>query len=248
MVEIDGKPYAVASDVARALGYSRPHEAVQAHCRGAVTYRIIDSLGREQEAKIIPEGDIYRLIVKAADQSKNPEIKAKAERFERWIFDEVIPSIRQHGAYMTPQKIEEILMNPDTIIELALKLKEEQRKRKEAEAQLEQQRPLVQFAETCLASKDSILVRQLAKLACKNGINIGEKRLWRKLREWGIVNKKNEPYQFAFDNGWFEVKQGVYDTPYGKQMYRTYKVTPKGQVYIIERLKQERDEAVEGSM
>ncbi|MDI3311934.1 MAG: BRO family protein [Thermoanaerobacterium sp.] len=99
MVEIDGKPYAVGVDVARALGYARPHEAIQAHCRGAVIYRIIDSLGREQEAKIIPEGDIYRLIVKAADQSKNPDIKERAERFERWIFEEVLPQLRQKGYF-----------------------------------------------------------------------------------------------------------------------------------------------------
>jgi len=103
--------------------------------------------------------------------------------------------------------------------------------------QLEQQKPLVLFAETCIASNDSLLVREVAKLASKQNVAIGEKRLWQKLREWGIVSDKNEPYQKAFDAGWFETRQGTYSTPYGSETYRTYKVTPKGQIYIIEKLK-----------
>ena len=101
-VEVDGKPYAVGIDVAGALGYVKPTDAVTAHCRGSLTYGVIDSLGRTQETKIIPEGDIYRLIVKAADQSKNEDIKARAEKFEKWIFDEVIPAIRKTGIYEVP--------------------------------------------------------------------------------------------------------------------------------------------------
>ncbi len=107
------------------------------------------------------------------------------------------------------------------------------------ETKIEQQKPLVLFAESCIASNDSLLVREVAKLASKKGIVIGEKRLWKKLREWGIVTSKNEPYQYAFDNSWFETKQGIYNTPYGSETYRTYKVTPKGQIYIIEKLKKE---------
>lgn len=104
MVKIDGKPYAVGIDVARALEYAKPNEAIRMHCKGdPVTYGVTDALGRTQETRIIPEGDIYRLIVKAANQSRNPGIKEKAERFERWIFDEVLPSIRKTGEYKTPK-------------------------------------------------------------------------------------------------------------------------------------------------
>lgn len=102
MIEINGKPHAVGNDVAKSLGYARPYEAVTTHCKGAVTYRVLTD-GGEQEVKAIPEGDIYRLIVKAADQSRNTEIKEKAERFERWIFDDVIPAIRKTGAYAVGQ-------------------------------------------------------------------------------------------------------------------------------------------------
>ncbi|MFA5385882.1 MAG: BRO family protein [Eubacteriales bacterium] len=108
MVEINEKPYAVGNDVAGMLEYARPYEAVSAHCKGAVTYRI-PTEGGMQDLKVIPEGDIYRLIVKAADQSKNPEIKERAERIESWIFDEVLPEIRKTGAYVTNQANPEML-------------------------------------------------------------------------------------------------------------------------------------------
>lgn len=97
-VSIKGKIYFVGNDIAKALEYARPYEAVSAHCKGAVSYRVLTK-GGEQDAKVIPEGDVYRLIVKASDQSKNPNIKEKAERFESWVFDEVLPSIRETGEY-----------------------------------------------------------------------------------------------------------------------------------------------------
>jgi anti-repressor protein len=125
---------------------------------------------------------------------------------------------------------------------LALVAAEEEKEQLQAEnvqksQQLEQQKPLVLFAETCIASNDSLLVREVAKLASKQGVIIGEKRLWQKLREWEIVSPSNEPYQRAFEAGWFETKRGTYNTPYGSEAYSTYKVTPKGQIYIIEKLK-----------
>jgi prophage antirepressor-like protein len=98
-VEFDGKPYFVGVDVARALEYSNPSKAILDHCKG-VSKLGIPSAGGIQETNIIPEGDVWRLIVKAADQSRNPEIKAKAEKFERWIFDEVLPTIRRTGGYV----------------------------------------------------------------------------------------------------------------------------------------------------
>lgn len=97
-VVIDGKFYAVGVDVARALGYSKPAQAVIDHCKG-IRKLGIPSEGGVQETNCIPEGDMYRLVVKAADQSKNSKMKNKAGRFEKWIFDEVLPLIRQTGKY-----------------------------------------------------------------------------------------------------------------------------------------------------
>lgn len=114
MVEINNKDYAVGNDVAESLEYARPRKAIQDHCKGVLTWDVLTN-GGAQKMKLIPEGDIYRLVIKAADQSRNPEIKAKAERFERWIFDEVIPELRKmSGAsvfdFVADRQIQKALM------------------------------------------------------------------------------------------------------------------------------------------
>ncbi|NJJ36743.1 transporter [Clostridioides difficile] len=126
-MEINKKPYAVANDIAKALGYSSPKDAISRHCKGAMFHSYLTE-GGNQELKFIPEGDIYRLIIK----SKLPS----AEKFESWVFDEVLPTVREHGAYLTDDKIEEILSNPDTIIKLATDLKEKRAKIKKLEVEV----------------------------------------------------------------------------------------------------------------
>ena len=105
---------------------------------------------------------------------------------------------------------------------------------------LERQKPLVAFAETCAQSQTAVLVRELAKIASKDGFEIGEKRLWRQLREWGlIIPGSTEPYQRFIDNGYFEVTQGVHENSGGAFLHKTSRVLPKGQIYIINRLRKE---------
>lgn len=98
-IEIDGKPYFVGADVAKALGYKDTVNALKQHCRGVVKHHLIDSLGRNQEASFITEGDLYRLIMK----SKLPS----AEKFEAWVMDEVLPTIRKTGSYQKPMTVAE---------------------------------------------------------------------------------------------------------------------------------------------
>ncbi len=192
----------------------------------------VQTLGGEQKVVILSEAGMYRLILKSR--------KTEAKQFKRWITHEVLPSIRKHGAYLTPDKIEEVLLNPDTIIELATQLKVEIEKRREAEKQIEEQKPLVTFAETCLKSNDNILIRELSKIAKEEGINIGQNRLYEKLREWKLIMKgSTEPYQYSMERKWFVVEEKSINTPYGVKLTKTTKVTPKGQVYIIEKLKSE---------
>lgn len=106
--------------------------------------------------------------------------------------------------------------------------------------QLDKQRPLVAFAETCAASQDSVLVRELAKICSKQGINIGEHRLYRRLRAWKMIfSNSTEPYQEFVDRGYFEVTQIAKETAKGTKLFKTTRVTPKGQIYIINRLKKE---------
>lgn len=123
-IVIGSKPYFMASDIARALGYTNPNKAINDHCR-AITKRSTLISGKLQEVNYIPEGDVYRLIVR----SNLPQ----AERFESWVFDEVLPSIRQHGAYMTSETLEEVILNPDAMVKILTALKEEQDKRKSLE-------------------------------------------------------------------------------------------------------------------
>lgn len=234
VLKIDEKEYFPANDIARKLEYKNQSDAVIRHCRkdGVVFHEVIDSLGRKQKKKFITEGNLYRLIT----NSEMPQ----AEKFESWVFDEVLPSIRKHGAYMTPETIEQALLNPDTLIKLATNLKCEQEKRQLAESTIKQQKPFVEFAETCMTSEKSLLVREVAKLASKQGVKTGEIRLWQKLRDWGLVFKdKNEPYQEYIDRDYFEVTQGVKETTKGAFTWTTTRVKPKGQVYIVNRLRKE---------
>ena len=117
VIEKDGEPWFVGKDVAEVLGYSNPRKAIIDH-----------SIGREQNPVFINESGLYSLIL----SSKMPD----AKKFKRWVTNEVIPSIRKHGAYMTPEKLEEVLLNPDTLIQLAQNLKTEQEARKKAEKEL----------------------------------------------------------------------------------------------------------------
>lgn len=118
-LEENGEVLFCASDVAKALGYAKPENAISRHCR-ATLKRGTPISGKMQDINFIPEGDVYRLIAR----SKLPG----AEQFERWVFDEVLPSIRKHGAYMTPETLQAAIMNPDIMIHLCQQLKAEQDK------------------------------------------------------------------------------------------------------------------------
>lgn len=190
--EIDGKPYFVANDVARALGYKRPADAVTAHCKGSVKHRYLTD-GGEQELKVIPEGDIYRFTVR----SKLPS----AEKFEKWVFDEVIPSIHQYGAYMTEQTIEKALASPDFLIQLATKLKDEQTRRKEAEAEIRvkdqiigELKPKADYYDEILKNPGLVTITQIAKDYGMSG-----KKMNRILHELGIQYKQSEQWLLYSD-------------------------------------------------
>ncbi len=224
-VEIEGKPFFCGSDVAKALGYTNPNKAVNDHCR-AITKCSTPISGKIQEINFIPEGDLYRLIV----SSKLPT----AEKFERWVFDEVLPSIRKHGLYAT----DELLNNPDIAIAAFKALKEEREARKALEAENKQMQPLALFAKSVSVSDTSILIGDLAKLLKQNGYDTGQKRLFEELRQRSFLMKagssKNLPTQKAMELGLFEVKESTINNPDGSvRVTKTTKVTGKGQVYFV---------------
>lgn len=228
---INNNLYFVANDVAKALGYSNPSKATNDHCKHAINEWGNDSLGRRQEFKYIPEGDVYRLIV----SSRLPS----AERFERWVFDEVIPSIRKHGAYMTNDVLEKALTSPDFLIQLATKLKDEQEKNKKLAAENEVMKPKALFADCVSASKSTILIGELAKIIKANGVDIGQNRLFIWLRDNGYLIKRkgmdyNMPTQKSMELGLFKIKENTINKPDGSiAITKTVKVTGKGQAYFI---------------
>lgn len=124
-VILDEEPFFVGIDVASILGYSNPQKAMRDHCKKPAESLVNDSLGRPRRTLVLSESDVYRLVLRSDLPS--------AEKFENWLMDEVLPSIRKHGAYMTDDTIEKAITDPDFLIRLATNLKEEKSKRLEAE-------------------------------------------------------------------------------------------------------------------
>lgn len=228
--QIDDKPYFVATDIANALGYTNPRDAVLRHCKGVVKRDTPTSSGTQQMS-YINEGDVYRLIMR----SKLPS----AERFESWVMDEVLPSIRKNGGYIAGQET----MTDDELLAKALmvannKIAERDRIIEHQKAKIEYDRPKTIFADAVATSNTSILVGDLAKIICQNGVQIGQKRLFAWLRDNGYLMKNgssyNMPIQRYVQQGLFEVKERSIQNPDGSvRITITPKVTGKGQLYFV---------------
>ncbi|TBX84257.1 phage antirepressor Ant [Bacillus cereus] len=227
----------VAKDVAEVLGYNNTSKAIQMHVDEDEKADLPIWDGRQnRNQKVINESGLYSLIL----SSKLPS----AKKFKKWVTSEVLPSIRKHGVYMTDQVLEQAVTNPDFAIGLLTKLKEEKEKLAAAQQQIVQQQPLVTFAEACMQSNESLKVSEVAKLAAKHNVKIGQRQLFAKLREWNLMFKRStEPTQTAVEKGYFEIVQGVKQKASGEPFtWTTTYVTPKGQAYIIDRLKKEQEQ------
>lgn len=215
------------TDVARALGYSNPRDALCRHCRGVVK-RDTPTTSGKQEMSFIPEGDIYRLIVR----SKLPS----AEKFESWVFDEVLPTLRKTGEYSMVRKPDSYMISDP--VERAKRWIEEEQERQRLANTIEEQKPLVEFADKVSNTKDCIDMGQMAKLLKDEHINIGRNRLFSWLRDNGYLMKNNIPYQKHIESGLFVVKEIVKDTIYGDKVFTTTYVTGKGQIHIAAKVKE----------
>lgn len=232
-VEINGEPWFVGKDVAQTLGYKEPtkaaREKVDLEDRGVSK---IDTPSGEQEMTIINESGLYSLVL----SSKLPD----AKKFKRWVTSEVIPSIRKHGAYMTPETLEQAILNPDTMIRLCTTLKEEQEKRRALEEQVQRDAPKVLFHDAVAASDDTILIRDLSKLLSQNGVpNMGGTRLYAWLRENGYLCKEgasyNLPTQRAMELGLFRIRESSRIQNGEILTDKTTRVTGKGQQYFLKK-------------
>ena len=227
-IEENGKILFCGSDVAKALGYRRPKDAINAHCKGAVKRRLLTN-GGVQEMKMISEGDVYRLI----SHSRLPS----AEKFERWIFDDVLPTIRRTGGYVSNEEmfIENYLPFLDEpyrdLFRLQMTAIEKLNER------IRNDKPLVDFALHVADSEDLIDMNAMAKLAADKNFNIGRTRLFRWLKYMGVLMANNLPYQQFIDRGYFAVKESIFEVNGLKKTYQQTLVTGKGQRFVINLLK-----------
>ena len=227
-VEINGEPWFIAKDITQSLGFGNPRQAISSHVdeedKGVT---IMDTLGGPQEMTIINESGMYSLILGSRIES--------AKRFKHWITSEVIPSIRKTGSYNLPQTY------ADALRELANKAEEAERLalvNKKLEEQNLRMRPKEIFADAVATSKTSILVGELAKLITQNGVQIGQNRMFKWLRENGYLMSSgtscNMPKQRYVEQGLFEIKESNIQNADGSvRITRTTKVTGKGQQYFI---------------
>ncbi len=232
-LEKNDKVFFCGKDAAAALGYQDTVNALKAHCKedGVVIHHLIDSMGRKQFAKFISEGNLYRLI----SHSRLPS----AEKFESWIFDEVLPTIRRTGGYVA---------NEDMFIENYLPFLDEPYQNlfrlqmmaiNQLNERIRHDQPLVEFANQVSDTTNLIDMNAMAKLAREENIQIGRNRLFQWLREKGILMSNNLPYQKYIESGYFKVKESVFEVGGFTKTFQQTFVTGKGQRYVISRLKKE---------
>lgn len=232
------KPLFCLADICRVLELQVTPTKNRLSKGGVSSIKVIDNLGREQQANFISEKNLYLVIMRCD--------KPQAEPFQEWVCGEVLPAIRKTGGYIatkqddTPEEImaRALLIAQDTMkrqVERIARLKTETRRQAK---QIEDDAPKVLFANAMKASDRSILVGELAKILKQNGYNTGQKRLFAWLREHGFLMKggseRNQPTQRSMEQGIFEVTKGVVTRPDDTVITTvTTKVTAKGQQYFI---------------
>lgn len=222
IMQENDKPYFVANDVAKALGYKNPSDATKKHCKKPVMMWGSDSLGRQQEFKVIPEGDVYRLITRSKLSS--------AEKFELWVFEEVLPQIRKTGGYIPINNQDDdltIMARAHQILERTIAQKDQI---------IQQLKPKADTYDMIMSSDGTFSMNQVAKQ-----IGMGEYHLFAYLRGKKVLfyeGSDNVPYERFRKNGCFKVIDTV--SPDGNA-HSTTRVTQKGIDYICKLLRRDNE-------
>ena len=232
-VLIGNEPWFVAKDVSDILEYSDTQAMTRRLDTEDIKSYTDKSSGQGRQVKIINESELYEAIIGSK--------KKDARKFKRWITHEVLPTIRKHGAYMTDSKAQDVL-NGSGLADLLLQAGQQL---KEKELIITEMKPKALFADSVATSQSSILVGHLAKLLRQNGYEIGQNRLFERLRNqsW-LSNRKGEdwnmPTQKSLDRGFFEIKETTHNNADGSvRITKTPKVTGKGQIYFVNKFLQE---------
>lgn len=236
---VNNEPFFVGKDVAETLGYSNTAKAIRDHVdiEDRRSERIVHPSGGTQDSVVINESGLYSLILK----SKLPN----ARKFKRWVTNEVLPSIRKHGAYMTDDALAKALTSPEFGIRLLTELKNEREQKEQAQQQLKAQEPQIVFAKSVEVSQNSVAVKVLATILKQNGVSIGQNRMFQWLREHKYLSSRpgkswNMPTQKSMDKGLFELKANTYFHNNGvPETNYTPLVTGKGQIYFVNKFKNE---------
>ena len=224
----DGEPWFVAKDACDALGIQQTVRAVENLDSDEVSKtHVTDSLNRQQETYIISESGLYALVIRSN--------KPNAREFRKWVTGEVLPSIRKTGGYLIARKDE----SPEEIMARALLVAQETIDRQKRK--IEQDRPKVQFADAVTASDTCITVGELAKLISQStGYKTGRDRLFDWLRKTGWLisygSSRNMPSQKGMERGFFVIHERTGQSGNGNPpvIFKTTKVTGKGQQYFLE--------------
>lgn len=233
---IDGKPYFVGKDVAEILGYSNSSKAVSNHVDDDDKQFVMVNIAHSQNGNmpigqtktaIINESGLYSLIL----SSKLPN----AKKFKRWVTSEVLPEIRKTGSYSISKPDSYMIDNP---IDRAKRWIEEQQEKLALEQKVEEQKPMVEFAEQVSDATNLVDVGSFAKLCTQKGLRIGRNKLFEILRNLKILRYNNEPYQRYINDGYLITKEYTYNSYLGSNVgIKTY-ITGKGQRYLYNILKQ----------
>ncbi len=226
----NGEPWFVAADVCKALDIGNPTQALDRLDDDEKSITLISNEGNRgnPNVAIVSEPGLYTLVL----GSRKPEARA----FKRWVTHDVIPSIRRTGMYAT----EDLLANPDLAIAAFTQLRDERARRIALEAEVKANSSRVLFAQSVEASSQSILVGELAKLMRQNGVEIGQNRLFERLRADGFLcsvgSQRNMPTQRSMEMGLMEIKERSIANPDGTvRLTLTPKILGRGQVYFINR-------------
>ena len=228
-LKIDDEPYFVGKDVASILGYSNTRDALNKHVdsEDKNTVAIHDGITRGNPNQVvINESGLYSLIL----SSKMPN----AKKFKHWVTSEVLPTIRKHGAYMTDEKAFDIVHNKNGLADL---LQQAADQLKQKDIQIEEMKPKAMLADAITASETSILVGEMAKILKKNGVNTGQNRFFKWLRENGYLIKRkgtdyNMPTQKSMNLKLFEIKERTIVDGNSTRIVKTPKITGNGQQYF----------------
>lgn len=227
---IDDEPFFVGKDIADILGYSNPQKAIRDHVDLEDKTQNDSFTVNGTAVVLINESGLYSLILKSK--------LTNAKKFKRWVTSEVLPAIRKNGGYLTPEKVEEALLNPDTIIQLATQLKEERTGRLIAEQKIAEYEPKISYLDSILSSTDSVTISQIAA-----DYGMSPQQMNKLLHKLGIQKKVGNQWLLCKKH----MRQGytkshtteIPKSDGGTKVVMNTKWTQKGRLFIYESLKKE---------